>query len=70
MKDSAELSVDTAQSGVSWQADSCPNSWAVDRGGIYWTPDNNSNITIPAQRKHGNIIDFMKFNEVEKAYVK
>jgi len=65
-----ELSVDTAQSGLSCQADSCPNSWAVDRGEIYWTPDNSSNITILEQKKHGNTINFLKFSEVEKAYLK
>jgi hypothetical protein len=42
----------------------------LTEGGIYCTPDNNSNITIPAQKKHGNVIDFMKFSEVEKAYLK
>jgi hypothetical protein len=33
MKDSVELSADAAQSGFSWQADSCTNSRAFDRGG-------------------------------------
>jgi hypothetical protein len=70
MKDSAEMSVDTAQSGLSWQADSCPNSRSLDRGGTSWTPVNNSNTTIPAQKKHGNIIEYLKFNEVENAYLK
>jgi len=56
MKDSAELSVDTTQGGLSWQVDSYPKSRAVDRGGTYWTAVNNSNITISAQRKHGNIL--------------
>jgi len=64
MKDSAEMSVDAAQSGLSWQGDSCSNSRAVDRGGTYWTPVNNSNITISAQNKNENFIEYLKFNEV------
>ena len=40
MKESAELSVDTVQSGLSWRADACPNSSAVDRGKTYWIPVN------------------------------
>jgi hypothetical protein len=51
MKESTEMSVDTVQSGLSWQADSCPNSSAVDRGETYWTPVNNSNITILAKKE-------------------
>ena len=62
--------VDTAQSGLSWQGDSCSNSRAVDQAGTYRTPVNNSNITISAQKKRENIIEYLKFNEVEKEYLK
>jgi hypothetical protein len=65
-----KLSVDTTQSGLKWQADSCPNPRAVDRAGTYWTAVFISNKITFAQNKQVSIIEYLKFNEVEKAYVK
>jgi len=38
--------------------------------GISWTPANNLNITLSAQEKHGDIIEYLKANYVKEAYLK
>jgi hypothetical protein len=39
-------------------------------GGTSWTPANNLIITLSAQEKHGDIIEYLKPNYFKEAYLK